>query len=109
MIRRPPRSTLSSSSAASDVYKRQVLIFINKEFTNRVKGVRDEFRDVLDEKKEFHCSTKKRDLKLRGEINTMKRTKKALASLAIAGMVLTMVPFNAFAADTFPTRVAGTT
>src|SRR5664279_1565389 len=25
MIRRPPRSTLSSSSAASDVYKRQVL------------------------------------------------------------------------------------
>ena len=27
MIRRPPRSTLSSSSAASDVYKRQVLIF----------------------------------------------------------------------------------
>ena len=24
MIRRPPRSTLSSSSAASDVYKRQV-------------------------------------------------------------------------------------
>src|SRR5664279_5401180 len=27
MIRRPPRSTLSSSSAASDVYKRQVLAF----------------------------------------------------------------------------------
>src|SRR5665648_784990 len=26
MIRRPPRSTLSSSSAASDVYKRQVYI-----------------------------------------------------------------------------------
>src|SRR5664280_3716488 len=26
MIRRPPRSTLSSSSAASDVYKRQVTI-----------------------------------------------------------------------------------
>src|SRR5665648_418055 len=26
MIRRPPRSTLSSSSAASDVYKRQVFI-----------------------------------------------------------------------------------
>ena len=25
MIRRPPRSTLSSSSAASDVYKRQVV------------------------------------------------------------------------------------
>eukprot|EP00828_Plagiopyla_frontata_P018385 TRINITY_DN2359_c0_g1_i3.p2 TRINITY_DN2359_c0_g1~~TRINITY_DN2359_c0_g1_i3.p2 ORF type:complete len:150 (+),score=35.95 TRINITY_DN2359_c0_g1_i3:89-538(+) len=27
MIRRPPRSTLSSSSAASDVYKRQALFF----------------------------------------------------------------------------------
>src|SRR5674536_77131 len=26
MIRRPPRSTLSSSSAASDVYKRQVYV-----------------------------------------------------------------------------------
>src|SRR5665648_862262 len=26
MIRRPPRSTLSSSSAASDVYKRQIFI-----------------------------------------------------------------------------------
>ena len=26
MIRRPPRSTLSSSSAASDVYKRQVIV-----------------------------------------------------------------------------------
>eukprot|EP00656_Telonema_subtile_P001735 TRINITY_DN10752_c0_g1_i1.p1 TRINITY_DN10752_c0_g1~~TRINITY_DN10752_c0_g1_i1.p1 ORF type:complete len:166 (+),score=41.86 TRINITY_DN10752_c0_g1_i1:61-558(+) len=28
MIRRPPRSTLSSSSAASDVYKRQVFLLI---------------------------------------------------------------------------------
>src|SRR5664279_6312871 len=27
MIRRPPRSTLSSSSAASDVYKRQLIEF----------------------------------------------------------------------------------
>eukprot|EP00658_Telonema_sp_P-2_P013994 TRINITY_DN15307_c0_g1_i1.p1 TRINITY_DN15307_c0_g1~~TRINITY_DN15307_c0_g1_i1.p1 ORF type:complete len:113 (-),score=25.30 TRINITY_DN15307_c0_g1_i1:22-360(-) len=27
MIRRPPRSTLSSSSAASDVYKRQKMLF----------------------------------------------------------------------------------
>eukprot|EP00828_Plagiopyla_frontata_P003899 TRINITY_DN1130_c0_g1_i5.p3 TRINITY_DN1130_c0_g1~~TRINITY_DN1130_c0_g1_i5.p3 ORF type:complete len:128 (+),score=22.24 TRINITY_DN1130_c0_g1_i5:68-451(+) len=33
MIRRPPRSTLSSSSAASDVYKRQVLIV----FLNQIK------------------------------------------------------------------------
>src|SRR5664280_1479917 len=28
MIRRPPRSTLSSSSAASDVYKRQVFDYV---------------------------------------------------------------------------------
>ena len=31
MIRRPPRSTLSSSSAASDVYKRQVYFFVELE------------------------------------------------------------------------------
>src|SRR5665648_1298320 len=31
MIRRPPRSTLSSSSAASDVYKRQFFYLIVKE------------------------------------------------------------------------------
>eukprot|EP00658_Telonema_sp_P-2_P013316 TRINITY_DN15044_c0_g1_i2.p1 TRINITY_DN15044_c0_g1~~TRINITY_DN15044_c0_g1_i2.p1 ORF type:complete len:169 (-),score=62.79 TRINITY_DN15044_c0_g1_i2:36-542(-) len=30
MIRRPPRSTLSSSSAASDVYKRQVMTTLDK-------------------------------------------------------------------------------
>lgn len=39
----------------------------------------------------------------------MKKTKKALASLAIASMALTMVPFNAFATGTVPTRIAGTT
>ena len=39
----------------------------------------------------------------------MKKTKKALASLAIASMVMTMIPFNAFAATTVPTRIAGVT
>jgi len=39
----------------------------------------------------------------------MKKTKKALASLAIAGMVMTMVPFNAFANGAIPTRLAGYT
>ena len=39
----------------------------------------------------------------------MKKTKKALASLAIASMVMTTVPFNAFAADVVSTRLAGTT
>lgn len=39
----------------------------------------------------------------------MKKTKKALASMAIAGMTLSMLPYNAFAAGTVPTRLAGTT
>ena len=39
----------------------------------------------------------------------MKKTKKALASLAIAGMALTMVPFNAFATGSVPNRLFGTT
>eukprot|EP00658_Telonema_sp_P-2_P062604 TRINITY_DN5127_c0_g1_i1.p1 TRINITY_DN5127_c0_g1~~TRINITY_DN5127_c0_g1_i1.p1 ORF type:complete len:118 (-),score=19.83 TRINITY_DN5127_c0_g1_i1:186-539(-) len=30
MIRRPPRSTLSSSSAASDVYKRQLFVWVGE-------------------------------------------------------------------------------
>eukprot|EP00828_Plagiopyla_frontata_P003546 TRINITY_DN11102_c0_g1_i1.p2 TRINITY_DN11102_c0_g1~~TRINITY_DN11102_c0_g1_i1.p2 ORF type:complete len:444 (-),score=91.99 TRINITY_DN11102_c0_g1_i1:1374-2705(-) len=36
MIRRPPRSTLSSSSAASDVYKRQDKSKCNKNFKNSI-------------------------------------------------------------------------
>src|SRR5665648_183534 len=36
MIRRPPRSTLSSSSAASDVYKRQVISIANIRYIPRV-------------------------------------------------------------------------
>lgn len=39
----------------------------------------------------------------------MKKFSKVLASLAIAGMTLTMVPFNASATGTMPTRLAGTT
>ena len=36
MIRRPPRSTLDRSSAASDVYKRQVFnMYVFEEFTHR--------------------------------------------------------------------------
>ncbi|MDO0823242.1 cell wall-binding repeat-containing protein [Desulfosporosinus nitroreducens] len=37
------------------------------------------------------------------------RTKKLFASLTIAGMALTMVPLNVFAAGTVPTRLAGIT
>ncbi|TGE34937.1 transglycosylase [Desulfosporosinus fructosivorans] len=39
----------------------------------------------------------------------MRKTKKSLAILAIAGMVLTMLPINAFAAGAVPTRLSGTT
>src|SRR5664280_3924691 len=38
MIRRPPRSTLSSSSAASDVYKRQFLGYTFRKRTARGRG-----------------------------------------------------------------------
>ncbi|MCO1603195.1 cell wall-binding repeat-containing protein [Desulfosporosinus nitroreducens] len=39
----------------------------------------------------------------------MKKTNKALASLAIAGMALTSIPFNVFANGTIPTRLSGMT
>lgn len=40
----------------------------------------------------------------------MKKTQKALATLAISGMTLSMLPYNVFAADTvLTTRLAGTT
>lgn len=39
----------------------------------------------------------------------MQRTKKALASFTIVGMTLSMQQYNAFAADTVPTRLAGIT
>eukprot|EP00658_Telonema_sp_P-2_P019031 TRINITY_DN17460_c0_g1_i1.p1 TRINITY_DN17460_c0_g1~~TRINITY_DN17460_c0_g1_i1.p1 ORF type:complete len:412 (+),score=107.92 TRINITY_DN17460_c0_g1_i1:83-1318(+) len=42
MIRRPPRSTLSSSSAASDVYKRQL-----KHSYNEVRGVAERTRAMM--------------------------------------------------------------
>src|SRR5664280_127693 len=38
MIRRPPRSTLSSSSAASDVYKRQSLYHMTAHAAIRLQG-----------------------------------------------------------------------
>ena len=39
MIRRPPRSTLSSSSAASDVYKRQKQRNINPHLIGEKNGI----------------------------------------------------------------------
>eukprot|EP00658_Telonema_sp_P-2_P041280 TRINITY_DN29510_c0_g1_i2.p1 TRINITY_DN29510_c0_g1~~TRINITY_DN29510_c0_g1_i2.p1 ORF type:complete len:129 (+),score=25.15 TRINITY_DN29510_c0_g1_i2:142-528(+) len=39
MIRRPPRSTLSSSSAASDVYKRQNMDTVHNEYAPDLNGV----------------------------------------------------------------------
>jgi len=53
--------------------------------------------------------TTERDPKTRGENYYMKKTKKALASLIIAGMTLTMVPFNTLASGVVPTRLAGNT
>lgn len=39
----------------------------------------------------------------------MKKTKRVIATLGIAGMALIMIPFNAFAMGTIPTRLAGIT
>ena len=40
MIRRPPRSTQSRSSAASDVYKRQIPYIVKKEWTIYYRSIR---------------------------------------------------------------------
>eukprot|EP00658_Telonema_sp_P-2_P081735 TRINITY_DN8464_c0_g1_i1.p1 TRINITY_DN8464_c0_g1~~TRINITY_DN8464_c0_g1_i1.p1 ORF type:complete len:139 (-),score=47.35 TRINITY_DN8464_c0_g1_i1:91-507(-) len=53
MIRRPPRSTLSSSSAASDVYKRQ--------YQRRVRGARAEM-GCTESKDKDETKVFKRDL-----------------------------------------------
>src|SRR5665648_1269479 len=49
MLRRPPRSTLSSSSAASDVYKRQLLLrfhsMIGKDLGEHFDAVPGRFRE----------------------------------------------------------------
>eukprot|EP00658_Telonema_sp_P-2_P076680 TRINITY_DN6759_c0_g1_i1.p1 TRINITY_DN6759_c0_g1~~TRINITY_DN6759_c0_g1_i1.p1 ORF type:complete len:122 (-),score=22.96 TRINITY_DN6759_c0_g1_i1:175-540(-) len=47
MIRRPPRSTLSSSSAASDVYKRQVIFVVDSNDVNRVELAKKELDRLL--------------------------------------------------------------
>ena len=41
MIRRPPRSTQSRSSAASDVYKRQTYITVERIMTGKVRSFRE--------------------------------------------------------------------
>ena len=41
MIRRPPRSTQGVSSAASDVYKRQINIGYNKYRVSEILGIRN--------------------------------------------------------------------
>ena len=55
MIRRPPRSTLDRSSAASDVYKRQVYASENERLTSsvykniykKIEGKRPRFGDII--------------------------------------------------------------
>src|SRR5665648_1115278 len=46
MIRRPPRSTLSSSSAASDVYKRQAFPHHKRIIHERIFGIKFPWRDA---------------------------------------------------------------
>src|SRR5664280_3877273 len=49
MIRRPPRSTLSSSSAASDVYKRQD--FIQNQFSMGMQQFEQEVKSEIAQRK----------------------------------------------------------
>ena len=57
MIRRPPRSTLDRSSAASDVYKRQVLQGICEEDEKEImKDLVSEIIQVLPEKFYSHLT-----------------------------------------------------
>ena len=49
MIRRPPRSTLSSSSAASDVYKRQELLLADEPSTALDVTIQNQALDLMDE------------------------------------------------------------
>ena len=67
MLRRPPSSTLSSSSAASDVYKRQLLHYISEVFQentllsdtiyNNIKAGREDAteQEVIAAAKAAHC------------------------------------------------------
>ena len=53
MIRRPPRSTLRRSSAASDVYKRQVLsYFVGDSDYDRSRNM-DDFKTMYGKDAEF--------------------------------------------------------
>eukprot|EP00658_Telonema_sp_P-2_P042516 TRINITY_DN3052_c0_g1_i6.p1 TRINITY_DN3052_c0_g1~~TRINITY_DN3052_c0_g1_i6.p1 ORF type:complete len:112 (-),score=14.17 TRINITY_DN3052_c0_g1_i6:168-503(-) len=87
MIRRPPRSTLSSSSAASDVYKRQVSTqstgmsslwrgffvrkFKQKDLHRRIQHAREvrlyelQFQAVLVLQRAVRCMMAKNELKRR--------------------------------------------
>ena len=47
MIRRPPRSTQSRSSAASDVYKRQIEVLANSAAVNGYAAASPEHEDAM--------------------------------------------------------------
>ena len=55
MIRRPPRSTLSSSSAASDVYKRQ---FLSDEEKEKDKFVCVNFTNFVERNSEVNFNSR---------------------------------------------------
>ena len=50
MIRRPPRSTLDRSSAASDVYKRQVKGYLetSQKFEEELKGIKERLEKIAE-------------------------------------------------------------
>eukprot|EP00658_Telonema_sp_P-2_P044117 TRINITY_DN31991_c0_g1_i2.p2 TRINITY_DN31991_c0_g1~~TRINITY_DN31991_c0_g1_i2.p2 ORF type:complete len:129 (+),score=25.16 TRINITY_DN31991_c0_g1_i2:38-424(+) len=72
MIRRPPRSTLSSSSAASDVYKRQAhypILILNS--GSWMRDPANEDRLVTDEEYQKHMAKALRIVKRQGFNGTL--------------------------------------
>src|SRR5674536_181714 len=71
MIRRPPRSTLSSSSAASDVYKRQGVLSLDdfRMIFPRNPSFEKSFSSLEDEFSKAYPDLKKEDIKFSGIAN----------------------------------------
>jgi len=82
---------------------------MSKDYATHIKGGEGRLRNVLGKEQRSFIHKMQKRSRSRGEIHYMKKTRKVLASLTIASMVMTMVPFNAFATTVLPTRLAGDT
>ena len=85
MIRRPPRSTLDRSSAASDVYKRQVEVYNNVEIEKaELEKSRKEFENSQDLKNKYRSeidAMRNEIVEVHKQLNTRKSRLDFLAGL----------------------------